>query len=292
MVKAGFGEIVLGGDRLQRLVRQPGVERHHRGLVALERAVGEGIDLDEAEFHHDFPLPRRLTSVSTRGIAGVIDLALGIEMDQNLDAWKLIQKFGLDLVHHVMGVGDGHVGRDPGVELDEIAAAAAAGTEIVDALELRVVRGDFEEALALLLRPFLVHQLIDGVAGGAERAPGEVEGDGDAEHSVGAGDPDILVDDQGDDHRQVEPEVAAIVDIVGADRDRSGRGDHPLLVGEQSHGGEDRDDRDGDAELGIGSGLALHQRSTARQPMPTADKVISATWNRAASASALPWPKR
>ena len=30
----------------------------------------------------------------------------------------------------------------------------------------------------------------------------------------------------------------------------------------------------------------------ARHAMPAADAVISATWNRAASASALPWPKR
>lgn len=39
-------------------------------------------------------------------------------------------------------------------------------------------------------------------------------------------------------------------------------------------------------------GSLLPKASTARQPIPAAEAVISMTWNSAASASALPCPKR
>ena len=50
--EGGLGEVVLGRDRLQRRIVEPRVERHHRRRIAGERAVGEGIDLDEAIVGH------------------------------------------------------------------------------------------------------------------------------------------------------------------------------------------------------------------------------------------------
>ena len=38
--------------------------------------------------------------------------------------------------------------------------------------------------------------------------------------------------------------------------------------------------------------MAAPSAITARQAMPAAEAVMSATWNSAASASALPWPNR
>ena len=43
--EGGFGEVVLGRDRLQCRIVQPFLERNHRGGIARERAVGKGVDL-------------------------------------------------------------------------------------------------------------------------------------------------------------------------------------------------------------------------------------------------------
>src|SRR3546814_415048 len=63
-----LAEIVLHGDRLHRLVRKPGVERHDGGRIPGEGAVGKSIDLDKAEFGHSRAPGVR--SVSTRGLPG------------------------------------------------------------------------------------------------------------------------------------------------------------------------------------------------------------------------------
>ena len=42
--EGGFGKVVLRRDGLQKRVAQPFVERHHRGGMAGEGAVGEGVD--------------------------------------------------------------------------------------------------------------------------------------------------------------------------------------------------------------------------------------------------------
>jgi hypothetical protein len=44
--EGGLGEVVLHRDRLERLVREPGVQGHDRGGIAGERPVGERVDLD------------------------------------------------------------------------------------------------------------------------------------------------------------------------------------------------------------------------------------------------------
>jgi hypothetical protein len=47
--------------------------------------------------------------------------------------------------------------------------------------------GDLDEAAALLLRPFSVHQLVDGAARGAPGAPEQPQGDEDSKDGIGAG---------------------------------------------------------------------------------------------------------
>jgi hypothetical protein len=71
--------------------------------------------------------------------------------------------------------------------------------------------------------------------------------------------PQPLVGSERRDHCRIEHQVRLIMEIVGADRDRSGAGDHPALVSQQAgccdHGGE----RHRDAPLGVGRGRAGQQ---------------------------------
>src|SRR6516225_648099 len=55
----GLGEIVLGGNRLHRRLRQPFGERAHRRRIAAEQSAGEGIDLIERNAHNE---PRGLST--------------------------------------------------------------------------------------------------------------------------------------------------------------------------------------------------------------------------------------
>src|SRR5689334_15183186 len=50
--EGSLAEIVLGRDRLHGRVVEPALERHHRGRIAGERAVGEGVDLEEGDAGH------------------------------------------------------------------------------------------------------------------------------------------------------------------------------------------------------------------------------------------------
>ena len=87
--EGGLAEIVLHRDRLQHLVGQPCVERHHRGRIAGERPVGEGVDLDEAQARSFGGSAPWCSSVSAQRVAGMVDLAFGIEVDEDLAAGKL-----------------------------------------------------------------------------------------------------------------------------------------------------------------------------------------------------------
>ena len=65
--------------------------------------------------------------------------------------------------------------------------AAGAGAQVVQAGELGIFGGGGEEARALLLGPFAVHQLVDRLARGPPRAAQQPQGDREAEQRVGAG---------------------------------------------------------------------------------------------------------
>ncbi len=68
--EGGLRKVVLAGDLLQQLVAQPPVQRHDRRRIALERRVGEGVDLVEPQLHgptSDIDLPSTWTSGSAAG---------------------------------------------------------------------------------------------------------------------------------------------------------------------------------------------------------------------------------
>ena len=91
--------------------------------------------------------------------------------------------------------------------------------EIVQAGKLGIVLGRGEEGVPLLLRPFAVHQLVDGMAGGPPSAKEQPHCDSEAEDRVGKPPTEELIEHQRDDHRPVEHQVRFVVDVVSLDRD-------------------------------------------------------------------------
>ncbi len=107
--------------------------------------------------------------------------------------------------------------------------------------------GALYEPLALLFRPFAVHQVVDGLARRPPRAPQQPCGDAEPEQWIGLGKAEVRIDRQRRDHREVEQQVGLIVHTVGADRERPGAADHVALPGEQGEGRENRRHRHRDA---------------------------------------------
>ena len=105
---------------------------------------------------------RRSSKQIMRAKSGLIDMSVGIRMDQNLDPRKGLEQFVLDLIHHPVRLRYRHSAINPDVELNEIAIAARAGSQIVQAFELWMLSDHRKKALTLLKRPFVIHQLFDG----------------------------------------------------------------------------------------------------------------------------------
>jgi len=110
--ESGLGKVMLGRDLLQQRVVEPGVQWHHRGRVAAERPVGEGIDLRKGQAH-------RLGLHRLRPVV----MAARIDMNENLRSRKGGGNVRLYRVDDVVRAGNGHVGRQPNVELDKIGNA-------------------------------------------------------------------------------------------------------------------------------------------------------------------------
>ena len=66
--KRGLAEIILGRDRLERRIIEPGIEWHHRRRVAGERPLGEGIDLEEGQDRHQIFSVRTDGSIVSRSV--------------------------------------------------------------------------------------------------------------------------------------------------------------------------------------------------------------------------------
>jgi hypothetical protein len=49
--ECGFAEIILGGNRLKHIIREPGFERHDRSRISGEGRTRERVNLSEGDFH-------------------------------------------------------------------------------------------------------------------------------------------------------------------------------------------------------------------------------------------------
>jgi hypothetical protein len=112
-------------------------------------------------------------------------MPFGIGMNQDLDIGKFRQQFGLDLIHHLMRMGDGHVPVHPHMELHEIPVAAGPRAQIVDAAQFGMARQHLDKAGLFVLGPFVVHQLLDGLLAGLPCAPAQPQRDAQAEQRIG-----------------------------------------------------------------------------------------------------------
>ena len=153
----------------------------------------------------------------------------------------------------------GPVARHPDVELDEVVRPAGPRPQVVQPVELGMLGRRGEEGGALLLGPFAVHQLVDGMARGAPRPEQQPRRDDQPEDRVGPDQPDELVERQRHDHRGVEQQVGLVMNAVGGDRDRPGPRDHVPLVEDQQERRGHGDERHPDAQLGRGRRGARHQ---------------------------------
>ena len=175
-------------------------------------------------------------------IVRLVDLAFGIEVDQHLDAGEFAREIGLDLVDHVVGLRATLIaGSTQMWNWTKSCAPLRPGAQIVDAGALRVARGDFEEARRRFSSGHS-RSISWSIAWlEARQAPQASQSAMPSPNSGSApANAEILVEHQRGDHREVEQQVALIMDIVGADRDRAGAADHRALIGDQRQGGDDR----------------------------------------------------
>ena len=244
MVKAVSRQIVLQRDRLQRSRR---AARRASGITAAGLPV-KGRSAKASTWMSGSMVIRGsapwFRRVSASGLSGWSTWPSGIEMDQHLAAGKFARELGLDLARRRRArARRSSSGSSQMWNWAKSLCAAGAGAQIVDALRLAGAGGDGEEACgACSSGHSLSISWSTRVARGAPGAPEQPERDQRCRRSDrrrGAG---ILIERQRRDHRQVEQQVALIMDPVGADRDRAGAADDAALIGDQAEGRDDRDD--------------------------------------------------
>ena len=158
-------------DRLQHLVGQPLVERHHRRLVAGEGPVGEGVDVPVGQLGHSGIAPLRFRRPRRSGVAGLVDMAFGIEVDQHLARREIrAASSRLDLVRSrraprrrvIAGSIRRGTGRNRGAPLVRVRRSCSPA-------QLGMARGDARRSAGASPRAIPVHQVVDRLA---RRAPG------------------------------------------------------------------------------------------------------------------------
>ena len=146
------------------------------------------------------------------------------------------------------------------MKLNKIDSAAGPRAQIVQAGEFRMARCDLDEAAALFLRPFAIHQVVDRFRPRAPRAPQQPSGNRETEQRVRPGDAGIAIEHQRHDHRKIEQQVRLVVHMIRVDCDRAGPCEHIALEGEQREGCEDCDYADRDSLFRGRDPLAVDQR--------------------------------
>ena len=95
-------------------------------------------------------------------------------------------KVFLRAVEPVRGLLHCPMRRHPDMDLREIMRTAGPRAEVVEPRQLRIFLGGREKAFPQLVRPFAVHQLIEGVARRLPRSPQQPQSDQQAEDRIGA----------------------------------------------------------------------------------------------------------
>src|SRR5207342_2413358 len=109
-----------------------------------------------------------------------VDMAFGVEVDDDFRSGEAMLQLLLDRVHPLMCLRNRPVARHPNMELNEPMRTRSAGPEVMQAGQFRIFLRGGNERLTLAVRPFAVHQLVDRMTGGAPRAVHQPGGDGEA----------------------------------------------------------------------------------------------------------------
>ena len=103
----------------------------------------------------------------------------------------------------------------------------------MNAAQFGVAHGNFDEALALFVRPFAIQQLVQRQTRRLVSAPQQPRCNGYTEQWVCTAHTHHRIKDDCDNNRNVEQQVALIMHMVGLNRDRTGFADNITLIGKQ-----------------------------------------------------------
>ena len=147
-------------------------------------------------------------------------------MDNHLGVRVRRAQRGLNLVGHFMGLIEVHLPVHLDMDLDERPAARGAGAQIVHGDHLRVRDHDLPDTGPLALGQLAVHKHVERAARDLPGDHQDVACDRDAEQGVGIHPTEFRGQQQGDDHRRVDQNIADVVHGIGLDRDRAGLAHH------------------------------------------------------------------
>ena len=158
-----------------------------------------------------------------------------------------------------MRFGNGHFGINPHMKLYKIMRAARPSAQIMNAFQFGMLHRHRNELLLPVIRPFLIHQLVEGLGGGTPRAPNKPHRNDEAKDRISARKSQILVKYQRHNHRAIERQITGIMKIIRLYRYRFCTRNHHALIGNEYQCREDRNGRYRNTIFGICCGLPILQ---------------------------------
>ncbi len=145
------------------------------------------------------------------------------------------------------------------MELDEGLGAGITGFQVMIALQLGIGFQHLIESCLLLVRHFVVHQVVEGVDADVLARPQHDQRDGEGHGRVGPLPAVMQAGVKRDQHAGVEGDVARVMQPVGADDEGFAAAGNEGLVHHQQRGGDDAQRADGDADALVVDRHRVHQ---------------------------------
>ncbi len=160
-------------------------------------------------------------------------------MNNHLGARKSHQNCVLNLVGNGVGAAQQRVAVKFQVELDKGRLAGGAGAQIVNITHLSMGERDIADLAPRIVGQLMIHQQVEGAMGDLPGREQNVSGDGDGKNRIGEGPAELPPEQQRNDNRAIDEQVAQIVERIRLDRDGTGLLDHATLKGHQDDGCHD-----------------------------------------------------
>ena len=117
----------------------------------------------------------------------------------------------------------GHVAVELQMELDEGRLARGAGAQIMQIAHLRIGQRDLADLAPRGIGQFAIHQQVEGASGDPPGRIQDVEADAGGKDRIGQRPAELAPQQQRDDDRAVDQQVAEIVERIRLDGDGTGR---------------------------------------------------------------------